>query len=141
MDADDALSAITRALTDDEARTIVDRFVVANPHWNGAMAADILDALYQADEHLDVIEPFYEAHEDELPDVPGVGYAVLAVISMGRNLTVPAVLDLLDRAGLTFGTSSEPSFIGGLPGDRITVNDQREIVPKPGFGSGKGNRP
>ena len=28
----------------------------------------------------------------------------------------------------------EPSFIGGIPEDRIAVNDQHEIVTAPGFG-------
>jgi hypothetical protein len=126
MDNDEALSAIARHLADDEARAIVDRFVAANPHWDGAHADDILETLQQADAHLDVIEPFYEAHDDELPDVPGVGYAVLAVIAMGRELTVPAVLDLLGRAGLTEtpAPAAEVWYQGTGDGHTVAVEDQ-----------------
>lgn len=100
MDNDEALSAITRAFTEDEAHAIVDRFVAANPDWDGAHADDILETLDATDAHLAETEPFYEAHRGELPDVPGRHYAMLAVIRMGRDLTVPAVLDLLERAGI-----------------------------------------
>ena len=102
MDDDEALYAITRALTEDDARRIIDRFVAINPHWNGANADDIVQAIYDHDHDgcLSLTEPFYEAHRGELPAAPGLGYAVLAVVAMGKELTVPAVLHLMVRAGL-----------------------------------------
>jgi hypothetical protein len=104
MTTTDPLLTITRALTDDERRLIVTRFVNLNPHWDGAEAADILDALDQGDAYLGKTEPFYEEHGGELPDArPARGFAVLAVVAMGRDLTVPAVLDVLQRAGIAAG--------------------------------------
>jgi len=103
MDTDDLLT-ITRALTEDERRLIIDRFTAANPHWRGAGAADIIAAIYDADGYLNVIEPFWDAHEDELPDEAATAYAIRVVVALGRPLTVAAVhriLGLAELAGIT----------------------------------------
>jgi hypothetical protein len=95
---DKALSAVCAALTPDERQIIVVRFTVSNPRWQGAEAADILDALWEADAHLDVTEPFFEANADLTG--PAAAIALLAVIRLGRRPARDAVVALLHRAGL-----------------------------------------
>lgn len=101
----DDLTAIIAALTDDERRLIVDRFTAANPHWRGA-TADVIEAIYDADGYLSLIEPFHDAHDDELPDHAATAYAVRVVVALGKPLTVAAVhriLGLAELAGITRG--------------------------------------
>lgn len=100
----DAVSAVTAALTDDQRAAIVARFTAVNPHWTGANADDILDALDQSDSNLEIVEPFWEAY----PDLPGgneLGVAARALIwsrpddsAAADALTPEAVLDLANRA-------------------------------------------
>ena len=96
-DVDPAL-AITRALTQNQRETIVVRFTTVNPHWYGAEAADVLDALDQGDSDLATTEPFFEAN----PDITGLGagMAARALIWSGTPLTAEAMTELLAAAGL-----------------------------------------
>jgi hypothetical protein len=95
---DKALSAVCKALTSDERDIIVVRFTVSNPRWQGAEVADILDALWEADAHLDITEPFFEANADLTG--PAAAIALLAVIRLGRRPSRDTVVALLHRAGL-----------------------------------------
>ena len=48
-------------------------------------------------------------------------------VQAGQCIVRPVIAHAMTR------TAAEPSFIGGLPEDRVTVNDQHEIVPVHGF--------
>jgi hypothetical protein len=88
----DALTIASR-LTPAERAEIVRRFTLANPHWRGAEAADILEALYDSDSNLDRTEPFFEAHPDLIID--GAGIAARALIWCGREVTADGMRALL----------------------------------------------
>jgi len=96
----DALLAVARALTEDEQRDLMAAVTARWPRLDGADPADVLDLTDNADMFLDLTEPFFELHGGELPDVRGLRYAAHALIILARPLTVPAVLDIVRRAGL-----------------------------------------
>jgi hypothetical protein len=91
------VSAIAVALTETQRNTIVRRFTEANPHWTGARAPDILEALYDADSDLGQTEPFFAAHPDLLFE-PGAGLAARALIWSGQLLTAANMRKLLKAA-------------------------------------------
>jgi hypothetical protein len=106
----DPLMAVVAALTEEQRAEIVARFVRANGHWDGAEAADILDALTNHDSDLDVLEPFFEKHGDKF-GADGVAEAARALIWSGpqslpraARITVEGLRDLLTRAGLMDGS-------------------------------------
>lgn len=96
--ADRALDAINRALTGPERNKIAADWARANPAFDDLNADDVLELLYQADAHLDLSEPFYEANPDLAGD-PAAAFAVLAVIRLYWPLTRLNVTRLLHRAG------------------------------------------
>ncbi len=96
----DALLAVARALTEDETRQLLANTAARWPRCAGADVADILDLTDNHDLFLETTEPFFEARQGDLPDVRGLRYAAHALIILGRELTVPALLDLMGRAGL-----------------------------------------
>ncbi|MCW2904117.1 MAG: hypothetical protein JWO67_6382 [Streptosporangiaceae bacterium] len=96
---EDPALAIARAMTDEQRRTIVERFTKLNPHWQGAEAADILDTLDQADSNLEETEPFWEANPG-LAKRPGAGVAALALLWSGETLSPEAVAGLLASVGV-----------------------------------------
>lgn len=97
-DRTDPLMAVTAALTDEQRQAVVDRFTRMNPHWRGAGAADILDALDQSDSDLAATEPFFDAHPDLIVD--GAGIAARALIWSGQELTEAGVRSLLGKRPL-----------------------------------------
>ena len=96
----DAVMAVADALTVDEQAEFLRIVAEQWPGLRGAHVADVLDIAADHDMFLDVTEPFYEAHEAELPESMGMPYATRALVILGRELTVPAVTGLLTRAGL-----------------------------------------
>ena len=60
--------AVADAMTDIEHRVFMERFLAANPHWNGAQAADVLEALCERDSNLDQVEPFFERFPEFVMD-------------------------------------------------------------------------
>jgi len=92
-DDDEALTEVLGRLSGEQRERIEERFTAANRHWTGAEAGDILAALHDHDAHLDVLEPFYEQHEEVEPG-PAPSYAILALIWLGRPVTEEAVREL-----------------------------------------------
>jgi hypothetical protein len=95
------LARVMGGLTGEQRQAIVARFTGPNPHWDGADAADILDALADSDSDLDKLEPFYAVHEDLVdfaadPYLDAVSFATRALIWSGQRLQ-PAVIRALCR--------------------------------------------
>jgi hypothetical protein len=93
----DPLTGVLSRLAPEQRQAITDRFTATNPHWDGAMAGDILEALYDQDANLAEREPFAEANP-ELAGKPGAGYAVLALIWSGQEVTPEGVAALIGEA-------------------------------------------
>jgi hypothetical protein len=97
------VGAVATNLTDAQRAAIVTRFTALNPHWTGAHADDILDALADSDSDLAAVEPFWEAH----PELSGprsvayAPYATRALIWSGTPLTIEAVRALITAARTT----------------------------------------
>jgi hypothetical protein len=95
-DETNAMNDVLGRLTGEEQEKIVARFTAINRSWTGAQPADILDALYQGDNHLDVREPFWDANPDlEVPEPAGT-FAILALIYLDREVTPEAVRELAE---------------------------------------------
>ena len=88
------VSDVVAKLTSEQQSKIVDKFVAANPHWDGAKCDDILYELDNVDANLDVIEPLWES----FPDLQkaGFGYAVLALHWSGTPTTEENISALLN---------------------------------------------
>lgn len=70
------------------------------PRLAGATIADVLEMTGDYDMFLEVTEPFYAVHGDELPPLAGAVRAALhALIILGGELAVTRVLQLLSEAG------------------------------------------
>lgn len=67
---EDKSLAVQDALTEDEQQKIVRGFVALNPHYQGAEVADILSELENADSHLDILEPMWDAHAIDIGKYP-----------------------------------------------------------------------
>jgi hypothetical protein len=132
-----ALMAVTRALTDNEMAAILAR---SNgwPGMDGAGVADVLEHTVSYDEFLDRTEPFYEALPADFPGGPGVIYALHALILLREPLTVAAVLELLQRAGLAARPAGEEAVMDWTGTDRmisargkadtyLVFGDEREV--------------
>lgn len=96
----DALLAIARSLTPDETAAIGARLAPPVSRMHGAEVADLLDQLDQTDAWLDKIEPFYEDHQHELPQVTGTRYALYALLALDAALTMENLTRMLTAAGL-----------------------------------------
>ena len=53
-------------LSDEEKDTFLENVFAEYPNLRGAHVADVLDIMYDHDEHLEVTEPQYEEHEEEI---------------------------------------------------------------------------
>jgi hypothetical protein len=95
------LMAVQGALTAQEREALLSRTFEMYPYLRGAEVADVLDLTTDHDIFLDQTEVFGEQHDASLPDTPGLYIAEHALILLGQRLTVPAVMKLLQRAGLT----------------------------------------
>ena len=93
MSDTEEILAVVERLGTTHADKIVARFLHANPHWRGADAADILEALADHDSDLDRLEPFYDEYP-EMIELPGARYATRALIWGGYALTPDAVRHL-----------------------------------------------
>jgi hypothetical protein len=98
----EALMAVTRALTENEAAVIIAR-AARWPGMDGAGVADVLDHTVDQDEFLNRTEPFFMAHDKDFDSDYGPAYAAHALILLGRELTVEAVRELLARAAVQAG--------------------------------------
>jgi hypothetical protein len=96
----EALMAVARALAGDEEQAILHRWAPEGSRLRGAQVADLLDMAEQHDTHVEVTDEFDSEHGGELPDVPGLIYAEIALIMASVPLTVTNVIKLLLRAGL-----------------------------------------
>jgi hypothetical protein len=96
-----ALAAVCAALTGDENAAILARWAPPTSRLHGAHVADLIDMALDSDALCSVTDPFFEANERELPQVPGIGYAAYALAMTGPDaLTADALLGLCERAGL-----------------------------------------
>jgi hypothetical protein len=97
---DAALQAVAHALTAAER----EQFLAKTSRWpgmNGADVADILELTVDHDLYLEETEPFFEAHEADLPpDTQAKIYALHALIILDQLPTLSRVLKLLSRAGV-----------------------------------------
>jgi hypothetical protein len=96
-----ALMAVAHALTEAERSEFLARTSETYPRLRGAEVADVLDLTDDYDMFLDRTEPFFEKYADQTPDSPAVRFAAHVLILLGLNLTLPALLKLLQRAGVT----------------------------------------
>jgi hypothetical protein len=64
----DIASLVEQAMTEEEKDDFLKRFLALNPRWRGAKVADVLDALYAQDAHLEDTEPMFEAHGKDVPE-------------------------------------------------------------------------
>ena len=132
-----ALMAVSQALTENESVVILAR---ANrwPGMAGALVPDVLDHTVSYDEFLSQTEPFYEALPADFPGGPGVIYALHALILLREPLTVAAVLELLQRAGLAARPAGEEAVMDWTGTDRmisargkadtyLVFGDEREV--------------
>lgn len=126
----DALMAIARSLTPDETAVILTRLAPPGSAMHGAEVADLLDMLDQHDAHLDKIEPFYDDHEHELPQVAGTRYALYALIALDAALTVENLTRMLTAAGLMPKPVTEAERGYDL-----------DELPHPELGPGSGHQP
>jgi hypothetical protein len=104
---DRALTAVCAALTEDERAAILNRWAPPGSRMHGAHVDDLLEMAYDADALIMDTEPFWEANEGDLPAIPGVGFALYALVMARQELTVAAVLDLCQRAGLIAAKEAE----------------------------------
>lgn len=103
---DKALSAVARAVTDGGGEA---RFLhVTGERWprlRGAQVADVLEMTVDRDMFLPITEPFFEAHEAELPPVPAVLYALHALIILdgidGARPPLDRLMLMLAKAGFS----------------------------------------
>lgn len=104
-----ALTAVAHALTTEERIAFLSYAYVIWPRLSEADVADVLEATADRDMFLAVTEPFYQAHEAELRQYrPAVTYAMHALVLLQQPLTVKAVLNLLERAGVTDAPGYDP---------------------------------
>ncbi len=103
----DAYVAVEKALNPEQYALIRQRWDRINPHQAGAPVADIIDMHRDVDARLDLTEPWWEAHGDQIPagehthGYPLWGAALMAVILAGIEQGVPsfeAVQELVARA-------------------------------------------
>ena len=93
--------AIDRSLYDDERARFLAEAYNRMPRLQGAHVADILDIWESADAFLGLVEPFWEAHDEELSRIRGAVYAVYAALVLDDgSLTIERVRELAQRAGL-----------------------------------------
>jgi hypothetical protein len=99
------LMAVQGALTAQEREQFMDTAIRRWPMFEneGYTPADVLDYTLNYDEFLSQTEPFYAQlrADSPVPGSPATPTALHALILLGQRLTVPAVLKLLQRAGLT----------------------------------------
>jgi hypothetical protein len=102
---DAALNAVAHALTMKERQQFLAAVARQWPRLAGAHVNDVLEYTTDYDLFLGQTEPFFEEHDSQMPDGSGFAYVVAAhvLIILGRPLTMPAVLKLLQRAGVTGG--------------------------------------
>jgi hypothetical protein len=91
------LTRVTLALTQAQRDRIYDHYTGINEGWHGAGVADILEILFQADAHMEILEPFFGKHTNELPWTPAVNYAAYALVGMGEELSVERIKVILER--------------------------------------------
>jgi hypothetical protein len=63
------------AMTLDQRSAFLDRVFEINPHLRGAEVADVLDMFDNADSNLDVVEPFFIHHRDQIPATQSTYYS------------------------------------------------------------------
>jgi hypothetical protein len=96
-----ALTTVCAALTAEQNEAILSRWAPAGSRLHGAHVADLIDIAEDSDALCSVTDPFFEEHEDEVPDIPGIRHAAYALAMTGREaLTVAALLSLCERASL-----------------------------------------
>jgi hypothetical protein len=93
--------AVDRALTVEERGQFLAEVYNRIPRMVGAEVADVLDIWQNSDAFLGLVEPFWEAHRDELDRTRGIVYAVYAALVLDDgSLKIETVRDLAQRAGL-----------------------------------------
>lgn len=66
IDSTHLFLGVEAILSQEEKDRFLDRVFASNPQLRGAHVADVLDLFWDADMHLEVTEPQYEEHEDEI---------------------------------------------------------------------------
>lgn len=90
---------VEKAMTEEERQGFLDDLIMLNPHLRGAHVADLLDMLAESDANLDVIEPMYEEHGNEVPEPRLLNYCTQVVLYQSSNRTAPweKVSELIER--------------------------------------------
>ncbi len=96
----DPLVLIQESLTEDETRQFLADARDRWPNLAGAHVADILEHTTSYDMFLDKTEPFFEAHEGQMPPGCPNTAALHALIILGGELSMDRLLRLLAHAGL-----------------------------------------
>jgi len=93
--------AVAGCLTAEERARFLAEVYNRMPRLQGAAVADILDIWQNCDAFLGLVEPFWEAHEDELWHTRGAIYAVYAALVLDDgSLKIETVRELANRAWL-----------------------------------------
>lgn len=100
--SEDVYLAIERSMTEEAREKFLATFLRINPTWRGAHVSDVLANLCNVDSHLDVVEPMYEQHAEEVgPELATlIGPSTLAVLYVhGREgVTWERVRNVMDQA-------------------------------------------
>jgi hypothetical protein len=117
-----ALTAVAHALTAAEREQFLAR-TLRWPGMDGADVADILDMTVNSDQFLNLTEPFFLQYDDQLPDEVNyaAAYAAHALIILDRPLTLPALLALLERAGVIDAPDDKPAAPGAVAAELAEV--------------------
>jgi hypothetical protein len=107
------LMAVTAALSEAEQRTLLDEAYKRYPRLHGALVADILEYTDNWDEFLNITEPFFELFRDQFPGDLNIRIAAHALILLGRPLTPPRIMALLQKAGVT-AVPRYPDVVAGI---------------------------
>lgn len=123
-----ALRAVAYSLTSEELVLFLRNARRRLPHLDGVAASGVLDYTTAYGEFQGWTGPFFEVCQSSLPASldPARLIAVHALVILGRELTVPAVLDLLRRAG-SVDPEPEESPGGFQHGRQLTPGERDEL--------------
>ncbi len=76
----DPYLAVQRTLSIEETTEALGRFTRANPHWQGAEVADVLDTLADGDAYLDLVEAMHELADVAVPEEGLLRACTLALV-------------------------------------------------------------
>jgi hypothetical protein len=107
----DILLAVQNTLTLLETHAFLTSFVRANPRWDGAQVADVLDALLERDEHLEITEPIHENFGERVSEPSLLSACAITVYYVTGRPPAPnwgVVWDLIERTRKQLQKQTEP---------------------------------